>query len=205
MTLATLLFATVIGFNHAFEADHVLAVGNLANKRKSFLAALRDGLFWGLGHTSTILAVGCIIIIGKLALNMATFELFEVGVGLALIFLGFLRLRKVGKDRVELSEESLSKGSKMAYSIGLIHGLAGSGAVVLIAMSEIESSSLSLVYMLLFGAGSILGMMLVAMLFKLPVSTKAGMSVKLQRYFILLSGLLCIGYGIYMIFRYFQG
>ena len=72
-------------------------------------------------------------------------------------------------------------------------------------MSEIESSSLSLVYMLLFGAGSILGMMIVALLFKLPVSPKGGMSVKLQRYFIFLSGVLCIGYGIYMIFRYFQG
>ncbi|MEQ9301853.1 MAG: urease accessory protein, partial [Cyclobacteriaceae bacterium] len=66
MTIPTLLFAAVIGFNHAFEADHVLAVGNLANKRGSFLEAIKDGLFWGLGHTSTIFAVGCVIILGKL-------------------------------------------------------------------------------------------------------------------------------------------
>ena len=93
MTLPTLLFAAIVGFNHAFEADHVLAVGNIANRRNTFLEAVRDGLFWGLGHTSTILLVGCIIIVGKLTLNIGSFEYLEVVVGVTLVALGTPRLQ----------------------------------------------------------------------------------------------------------------
>ncbi len=42
-----LFFALVIGFNHAFEADHVLAVGNIANKRSKLLLAVKDGMYLG--------------------------------------------------------------------------------------------------------------------------------------------------------------
>lgn len=201
MTIPALLFAAVVGFNHAFEADHVLAVGNLANKRSSFLAAIKDGLFWGLGHTSMILVVGCIIIIGKLTLNIATFDYLEILVGITLITLGVYRLIKINsKSLPHLKMDK--RGNKLAYSIGLIHGLAGSGAVVLIAMSEIESSALSIIYMLLFGAGSILGMVIVAILFKIPMTSKTRVNSKVQVAFLWLSGLLCIGYGVFMIFKF---
>jgi len=201
MTIPALLFAAVVGFNHAFEADHVLAVGNLANKRPSFLAAIKDGLFWGLGHTSMILVVGCIIIIGKLTLDIATFEYLEIVVGVTLVILGIYRLSNIRAGKTAKAQPT-SGGSKLAYSIGLIHGLAGSGAVVLIAMSEIESSSLSIIYMLLFGAGSILGMIIVAILFKIPMGSKNMISPKIQLGFLWLSGLLCIGYGVFMIFKF---
>ena len=201
MTIPTLLFAAVVGFNHAFEADHVLAVGNLANKRPSFLAAIKDGLFWGLGHTSMILIVGCIIILGKLTLNIATFDYLEIVVGITLITLGIYRLSKIKSYQTGKVKRDLH-ASKLAYSIGLIHGLAGSGAVVLIAMSEIESSALSIIFMLLFGAGSILGMVIVAVLFKIPMGSKAMVNSKIQQGFLWLSGLLCVGYGCYMVFEF---
>ena len=199
MTIPTLLFAAVVGFNHAFEADHVLAVGNIANKRDSFLEAIRDGLFWGLGHTSTILLVGCVIIIGKLTFNLASFEYLEVVVGVTLVALGVYRISKVKKSR---QVKSPYVSNKFTYSIGLLHGLAGSGAVVLIAMSEIESSSMSIVYMLLFGAGSIAGMILVAIIFRIPMSSKIGIGPKVQNAFIIMSGLLCAGYGFFMIYKF---
>ncbi|MEQ8712746.1 MAG: urease accessory protein [Cyclobacteriaceae bacterium] len=201
MTIPTLLFALVIGFNHAFEADHVLAVGNLANKRGSFLEAIKDGLFWGLGHTSTIFAVGCVIILGKLTFDISTFSYFEVAVGATLVALGIFRIAKTRTKAIS-KDEPHARGTKLAYSIGLLHGLAGSGAVILIALSEIQSSSLSIIYLLLFGSGSILGMMIVAALFKIPLSSKAGISTSLQKGFVVLSGLLCIGYGVYMIYSF---
>ncbi|MEP0985106.1 urease accessory protein [Ekhidna sp.] len=201
MTITTLLFAVVVGFNHAFEADHVLAVGNIANRRTSFLEAMRDGLLWGLGHTSTILVVGCVIILGKLTLNIGSFEYLEMVVGVTLVGLGFFRIRKSRKAHPEKGKK-IPLNSKLAYSIGLLHGLAGSGAVVLIAMSEIESSSMSIIYMLLFGAGSIFGMIIVAILFKIPIGDKSGIGPKFQNGFILLSGLLCIGYGLFMIYNF---
>jgi len=201
MTIPTLLFATVVGFNHAFEADHVIAVGNIANRRNTFLEAVRDGLFWGLGHTSTILLVGCVIIIGKLTLNIGSFEYLEVVVGVTLVALGIFRIRKLRNPNQTIGKTAAAD-SKLAYSIGLIHGLAGSGAVVLIAMSEIESSSLSIVYILLFGTGSILGMIIVAMLFKIPIGSRSGVSIKIQNSFVMLSGILCIGYGLFMIYSF---
>lgn len=201
MTIPTLLFAAVVGFNHAFEADHVLAVGNLANKRGSFLEAIKDGLFWGLGHTSTILAVGCVIILGKLTFDISTFAYFEVAVGVTLVALGLFRITKARTKDIP-NETFPAKDTKIAYSIGLLHGLAGSGAVILIALSEIQSSSLSIIYLLLFGSGSILGMMIVAALFKIPLNSKAGISSRLQKGFVVLSGLLCVGYGAYMIFSF---
>ena len=57
-----LLFAAVVGFTHAFEADHLVAVSNIVTKRNKILLATKDGLFWGLGHTSTILIIGLILI-----------------------------------------------------------------------------------------------------------------------------------------------
>ncbi|MEL7004171.1 MAG: urease accessory protein [Bacteroidota bacterium] len=201
MTISTLLFAAIVGFNHAFEADHVLAVGNIANRRTSFLEAIRDGLFWGLGHTSTILLVGCVIIVGKLTLNIGSFEYLEAIVGVTLIGLGIFRIAKLRRAN-QKKDKTTPANSKLAYSIGLLHGLAGSGAVVLIAMSEIQSSSLSIIYILLFGAGSIIGMIIVAILFKIPIGPKSGISVKLQHGFVLLSGILCIGYGFFMIYSF---
>lgn len=202
MTIPTLLFAAVVGFNHAFEADHVLAVGNLAKKRGSFLEAIKDGLFWGLGHTSTIFAVGCVIILGKLTFDISSFSYFEVAVGVTLVLLGIFRISKIKSKSATEKSVTYSKDNKLAYSIGLLHGLAGSGAVVLIALSEIQSSSLSIIYLLLFGAGSILGMMIVAALFKIPLSPKTGISIRMQQGFILVSGLLCMGYGAYMIYSF---
>ncbi|MDW3197096.1 MAG: urease accessory protein [Cytophagales bacterium] len=201
MTIPTLLFAAVIGFNHAFEADHVLAVGNIANRRTSFLEAIKDGLFWGLGHTSTILLVGCIIIIGKLTLNLSSFEYLEVLVGVTLVGLGIYRIGNLRKNQSD-KKIVVPQNSKLAYSIGLLHGLAGSGAVVLIAMSEIESSSLSIIYMLLFGIGSIVGMTIVAALFKIPITANSGVRNKFQNGFVLLSGVLCIGYGFFMVYSF---
>ena len=169
MNTTALFFAIIVGFNHAFEADHVLAVGNLANKRNSFFAAMKDGLFWGLGHTMMILVVGGIIILAKLTLNISSFEYLEIVVGITLIVLGIYRIRKINQDQDHDHQPNVNaKGGRLAFLIGSIHGLAGSGAVVLIAMSEITSSTLSVVYMLLFGIGSILGMILVAALFKIP-------------------------------------
>ena len=58
-----LLFAAVVGFGHAFEADHLVAVSTIASKRKHPMQAIKDGIYWGLGHTSTIFLIGLIMIV----------------------------------------------------------------------------------------------------------------------------------------------
>ena len=202
MTAIPLLFAAIIGFNHAFEADHVLAVGNIVNRRNNLRQAIQDGLFWGLGHTSMIFAVGCLIILGKTMITGAQFDFFEVIVGISLIVLGAHRLyRSRSGTGPQRSKEP--HDHKLAYSIGLLHGLAGSGAVILVAMSELEHTFDSILYLIIFGVGSIIGMMVVAGVFNLPFSKRIKTTTSFQAVLLVISAMLCIGYGGWMIVRYF--
>ena len=86
-------------------------------------------------------------------------------------------------------------GHAVAYGVGLIHGLAGSGAVVLLAMAEISGMFTEFFYLISFGAGSIVGMLIAAGLFSLPFTKKFANLRKLQLGMTLFSSLLCIGYG----------
>ena len=89
----------------------------------------------------------------------------------------------------------------VAYGVGLIHGLAGSGAMILLVMTEVQGSMNSLIYLLVFGVGSVVGMLLAAGIFSLPFSRKITSNRTLQLSLVLLSSLLCIGYGGYIMFE----
>ena len=91
-TLLPLLFAGVVGFTHAFEIDHLLAVSSIASRRKSVLMAIKDGIYWGLGHTSTILAMGICMILARIIVTPEVFHYFEATVGIMLILLGTHRI-----------------------------------------------------------------------------------------------------------------
>lgn len=58
-----ILFASVAGMGHAFEPDHLLAVDNLISRRDTLAEALHDGMYWGLGHTITLVAVGSFMLV----------------------------------------------------------------------------------------------------------------------------------------------
>ena len=201
-TTLPLLFAAVVGFGHAFEADHLVAVGNIATKRNNMNLAIKDGIYWGLGHTSTIFLIGLIIIVGKATFLDGYFGYFEAGVGLMLVLLGLYRLYEYNQKKGhvhELMDEE--HNHHLAYGVGLIHGLAGSGAMILLVMTEIETVWSSLVYLLIFGLGSVIGMLIAAGAFSLPFSKKIMANQNIQLGLIILSSLICIGYGGYVIFE----
>jgi high-affinity nickel permease len=129
------------GLIHAFEADHVLAVTNIVSQREKVFPALKDGVFWGLGHTSTIFIIGILMILFKINIPENSFV------------------------HVHLTGKNLHKTS---YGIGLVHGLAGSGALVVLVMTQIESMTGSILYLVIFGLGSIVGMTLIAGVFSIP-------------------------------------
>jgi cytochrome c biogenesis protein CcdA len=194
-----LLFAAVVGFGHAFEADHLVAVSNIVTKRDKLLLAIKDGIYWGLGHSSMIFLIGILIIIGKVTFLQGYFGYFEAIVGLMLILLGIFRLWRYYKNKEK--ELDVEKNHKMAYWVGLIHGLAGSGAMVLLVMTEVKGQFNSMIYLLIFGIGSVVGMLVAAGIFSLPFSRKLTANNHLQLLLIILSSALCIGYGAYVIFE----
>ncbi|MBK8555567.1 MAG: urease accessory protein [Lewinellaceae bacterium] len=237
--LIPVLFAAVVGFAHAFEADHLLAVSNIVTKRNSLWLAIKDGIAWGLGHTSTIFLVGLLIIGFKVAISEQVFHYLEASVGLVLILLGVFRLyvllqtgraihrhfhledlyfwkkqpepkpllapfqhafsTQAPADLSRITFAPKPQNHRLAYGIGLIHGLAGSGTLVVLVMSQINGLVLSMLYMAIFGLGSIVGMLLASGLFSLPFSQKMASHRLLQKSLTLLSSLLCIGFGLRII------
>lgn len=194
-----LLFAAVVGFGHAFEADHLVAVSNIVTKRNSTVAAIKDGIYWGLGHSSTIFLIGLVVIVGQATFLNGYFGYFEAAVGLMLIILGAYRLYQYfviqRKSEVIFDE---AKKHHLAYGIGLVHGLAGSGAMMILVMTDIESTFVSMMYLLIFGVGSVVGMLVAAGIFSLPFSKRISDNQILQLVLIVLSSVLCIGYGIHV-------
>ncbi|GHT27335.1 hypothetical protein FACS18942_06470 [Planctomycetales bacterium] len=218
--LVLLAYALYEGFLHAFEADHVLAVSNIVSQRDRIVPAIKDGLFWGLGHTSTIFVIGIVMILFKVHISEGSFSWFEAAVGLMLIIVAVVRFILFLKEKpleVHIHKHPHTHSGanehlhlhvhgqhlhKTSYGIGLVHGLAGSGALVLLIMTQIESVTASLLFLLLFGAGSMLGMACVAGIFSVPFSRTLFFSRRLVRtLLVLLSSSLCFAYGVYVIYQ----
>ncbi len=197
--LLPILFASVAGVGHAFEPDHLLAVGSLISRRDTLAEALRDGVYWGLGHTTTLVVVGSVILLGRV--TFLTSGYFEAAVGLMLVVMGISRL--LDQRRAAAKVRPGVAPSRAAYAVGLLHGLAGSGALVLLVMSEIRNPWLSVLYFLVFGTGSILGMFIVAGLCSVPFTRRMRISRVLKFGTVTLSSLLCIAYGGWMIFQHY--
>jgi high-affinity nickel permease len=214
-----LFYALYEGLLHAFEADHILAVTNIVSRRNRIIPALKDGIFWGLGHTSTIFLIGILIILFKVNIPDQSFAYFEAAVGLMLILVAsyriyvFLKEEKIvvhthahehsGANKqphfhLHKNGENLHKTS---YGIGIVHGLAGSGALAVLVMTQIGSVADSLLYLLIFGLGSIVGMSLVAGIFSIPFSKKIIDSKYLRMSLTIISSALCFAYGCYVMWE----
>ena len=212
----SLLLTIYAGFAHAFEADHLLAVSNIVSQRNKMALAVKDGLYWGLGHSSTIFFIGMLMIVFKAGISAQYFQYFEAVVGLMLIVLAVYRMVRFFKSKKIIihahAHEHIGEQNKhlhvhvgkenkhqhphsLAYSVGLVHGLAGSGALVVIVMSQMKGSVDGFTYLLIFGVACIAGMMLAAGLFSIPFSKKIIKKEALQNFLIITSSLLCLLYG----------
>lgn len=193
--IVSLFLILYAGFTHAFETDHLLAVSNLVSRRHQLKHAMIDGVFWGLGHSSTILVVGVLMLLFRLQLPAGLFHGFEAAVGVLLIVLAIVRLRKLWVPAPEVHASNQPTG-KTAYGIGLVHGLAGGGALVVLVMTQQSTAWAGLFYLLLFGLGSVGGMLLAASLFSVPFTRHLLQQRWIQPALILTSSLLCFVFGI---------
>ncbi|MDR2475888.1 MAG: hypothetical protein LBD45_08540 [Bacteroidales bacterium] len=215
--IVLLMYALYEGLLHAFEADHILAVTTIVSQRDKLFAAIKDGVFWGLGHTSTIFLIGMLMILFKVNIPDSSFSLFEAIVGLMLMLVAAYRFYVFLKEETIIHRHHHehagvnkhphihvhSKGKhlhKTSYGIGIVHGLAGSGALVVLVMTQIASIGSSMLYLLIFGMGSIVGMTLVAGVFSIPFSRRLIAANWLRAALVLLSSGLCFVYGFYVVY-----
>jgi high-affinity nickel-transport protein len=85
--------------------------------------------------------------------------------------------------------------------VGVVHGLAGSAAVALLALTTIRSPAWSLAYLVVFGAGTIIGMMLITAAIALPMVWSAARFDRVSRGLRLASGLASLALGLFLAYR----
>lgn len=189
--LSVLLLGFTLGIKHATEPDHVIAVSTIASQTKKLSRSSLAGVFWGLGHTATLLVIGVTAIaLGQhIPENVAT--LLEFFVGVMLVYLGINGIRK----NPIIEEGKQQHFHKKSFVIGVIHGLAGSAAMVLLTAAAADTGAEAFQYILLFGAGTIVGMLLFTTLLGLPflVTSKKSIPLFLMR----ATSLISVVYGLY--------
>ena len=82
--------------------------------------------------------------------------------------------------------------------VGLVHGLAGSATVALLVLSTIRSAWGAVGYLLLFGAGTILGMTAITALLSLPFGATGPRLLRWRRPLAMGTGVLSLAFGLYL-------
>jgi sulfite exporter TauE/SafE len=189
MTILTLGF--VLGLRHALDTDHIAAVSTVLAQRPSWRASGLVGLSWGLGHTLVLLLVGAVVLVLHVPIPELVSTAAEFAVGIMLVILGCLLGTKLINERWHMHQhdhdgtrhvhlhshvQSIDHGhshwwraSLRPLCIGMAHGLAGSAALLLIVVASANSVVDGLIYIAVFGCGSILGMILIGLVLSLPV------------------------------------
>ena len=190
--LPTLLLGIVLGMRHATDADHVIAVTTIITRQRRVRDAMRIGALWGVGHTATILLVGGAIIVLRVVIPPRLGLAMEFAVAIMLIGLGGYNL--VGGRR--LAAGTLS--SIRPVLVGVIHGLAGSAAVALLVLATIPEPRWAAGYLLLFGGGTIAGMMAITAAVATPVSLTVERFTQWNRSLQLAAGSLSVAFGLFL-------
>ena len=189
--LTILGLGLVLGLRHALDSDHLAAVSTILAQRPSFRASGMIGFSWGLGHTAVLLVVGAVVLVLRVSIPESVALAAEFSVGAMLVFLGSVLAVRLVRERwhvhrhdhddeqhLHLHSHALVedhghghwwRDSIRPFGIGMVHGLAGSAALLLIVLSSARSVSEGLIYIVVFGIGSIMGMVLVGMVVSLPV------------------------------------
>jgi hypothetical protein len=133
----TMLVALGLGLRHASDPDHLLAVASLAAGEHGPRAAARLGACWGLGHSAVLLGVGLPILLAGSYPPAWLEHGAERAVGALLILLAlrvFLRRPAAG------GEPPPTRTAPQAFAVGVVHGLAGTGAVTLLVLAAIPAA-----------------------------------------------------------------
>jgi len=175
------LFGLLLGIRHAVDPDRVVAVTAIATGQRSVRNAGMIGAMWGVGHTFTILLVGGAIIVFRIAIPPRLGLAFEFAVGIVLIVLGLANL-------LSRADVTPPRNSARPVVVGMVHGLAGSAAVALLVLAAVRDTAWAIGYLMLFGLGTIVGMIAVTTAIAVPAAYAATRVTALGRYLVLASG-----------------
>jgi len=212
----------VWGLHHALDPDHLVAVSTIVSEHKSVSRSSLVGTFWGVGHTSSLLLISLIVLLVRASIPENIARWMEAPVALMLVALGITTIIRAVRERgwrihshththdessphthlhIHLEEEHAHqhrffKLGKRPFVVGMVHGVAGSAALTLLVLSTIPSVALGLLYIGVFGVGSIGGMLLMSALIGLPFALTARRYAFINGGIRLVAGAVSIVYGL---------
>jgi hypothetical protein len=172
-----------LGLVHALDADHVMAVSALSNRKKvSFLTTISYCLKWAMGHGAVLLSVGLLFFGLGFELPVSVMSIAEASVGVLLILIGLFCLVRIRKQKLRLHVHQhgdvrhthwLEQGDSKSKNheahtptmVGMLHGLAGSApALALVPLASqgavSEQLGFAVIYLIVFSIGVLLAMAL---------------------------------------------
>lgn len=169
----------LVGFRHAFEPDHLAAVTTLATRGRGLGHAARLGVAWGVGHTASVAVVAVALIVLGIHVPEAFYRSAEMLVAVLLIALGVSSLvaearrhrRELGAHHAHAhhahaphSHDPSIRTVARSLWFGVAHGMAGSGAVIVLMVAAASTREAQMGYLAAFGLGTVAGMSVVSVL-----------------------------------------
>jgi high-affinity nickel permease len=186
MSIAAILpLGFIIGMGHALETDHLAAVSNMLAEKGNRRALIARGAFWGLGHTLALFLICTAVVLLGLTISGTLQASVEFTVGVMIVALGVQTLWRLHRDRIHIHVHDHGAAAHLhahshkgetrphtraahahphrarnvkALGIGLIHGAAGSGALLVLTISATQTVAGALAYFAVFGIGAMGGM-----------------------------------------------
>ena len=207
---------TLLGMRHALEPDHLAAVSTLMTGERSSAKAAWLGAWWGLGHTLTLFTAGGLLVVLQAEMPAIVAQVLEACVVLLLVGFGVRAIQK-GARRVPAGPTHSHRRSR-AWSpfqvdrwtlvrplfVGAVHGLAGSGALTALVVTTLPSTVTRLGYLMLFGIGSTMGMVVLSGLLGWPIA-RMGTHHVCVRTFSLAAGCMSIALGLFWGYPLIEG
>jgi high-affinity nickel-transport protein len=200
-----------LGMRHATDPDHVVAVTTIVSSERRVDRAGAIGMLWGLGHTVTILLVGGAILLFDIVIPPRIGLSMEFSVAVMLVLLGVLSfVHRLDGHRHAGDSTPVVTGNRWFVSrhqslrplaIGVVHGLAGSAAVALLVLATISNAMWGVVYLAVFGIGTVAGMMLITTAISIPFAYTSRRLAGFNRSLGFASGLSSVVFGMFLIYQ----
>ena len=191
--LSACLLGFANGLRHALEPDHLAAVSTLVAGERSAKASVRYAAAWGAGHAAMLVVAGGALALLRAELSARVSGGLELAVAVVLIGLGLRGLKQavraglVGSshahrhgdvehthagmpDHVHVSGWTLAR---LPFVVGLVHGLAGSGALAALVASHIGGAAFALSFIAIYATGAAAGMSALAGVLGWPLARLA--------------------------------
>ena len=181
----------LLGMRHATDADHIVAITTIVNGERALSRSSRIGVMWGIGHGVTILLVGGALILLRVALTPRVGLSMEFCVALMLILLGIMNL--TGHTHTHEDEKQMRP-----FLVGVVHGMAGSAAATLLILPLIPDVRWALVYLAVFGIGTVVGMTMITAAIAAPAAYAGDRLAHLQHRIRFASGTVSLLFGVYL-------